>query len=132
MSEFDVHESACADDMIVHMGEIEGVELVTVAGEVKRDAVVGSLRTEAIETIVGGSEQTLHRDICQVQVRCQPGEIGTRQRIYIHKYFDGDDSQRDRQSFHVLRLIGVTDSWTTFEAARDSLAKWQRRGVERK
>ncbi len=132
MSEFDIHESAHAGDMIVHMGDSGGVEIFTASGAQGFDAIIGSVRTEPVDVPIGGSEQVVYRDLCNVSVKCKPGTIGARQKIIIKKLLEGDDSQRDRQAFYVARIISVTDAWTSFEAQRDSLAKIQRRGIERK
>lgn len=130
MSEFDVLEAAYADDMLVHMGEPEGVELATVGTPKKFPAIVGKLRTEAIIIPTGESERTVHRDVCQVMVNCQPGTIGVKTRLFVLKHTSSDASERDRHSFTVQQIDSVTDAWTTVQVWRESLAKVQRRGLE--
>lgn len=131
MSAFDVHESACADDLIVHMGEREGVEIATASGPVTYPAIVGRLRLEEHVSIVAHTEQFSQREVCRVSVKCPPGALGMNQRIVVEKFTAGDGSQRNQQAFHVRAVEAVSENWTTVEVARDYLAKWQSRGVER-
>lgn len=127
MSEFDVLEAAYAPELAVHLGDEQGVEL----GGIKYTAIIGRLRVEQVELVIGSQEEISFRDVCQVSVQCPAGTISIDQQMIVEKYTTGDASLRHTQAFSVRSILSVTGAWTTAEAWRESLVKRQRSGTER-
>ena len=123
------------DDMMAAGGvgllmQVHGQAAAIEIGTDKFDGIVCSPRTEEVPTIQGGLERWVHRDICRVSIRCEPGTVDQKTRLKIIRYTKGDASTHAGQLFHVRQINSVTDQWTTVEAWRDSLAKVQRAGTE--
>lgn len=124
MSQFDDLAAEQADVLVEYLGEREGVVL---ADGKKFDAVVGTIQTEDEQVVVGTSERTSQRDVCQIVVSCPPGTLTVKSKIIILKHAaDGDDAQ----AFYVRSLDRETEAMTTATCWRERLAKVQRRGLE--
>jgi hypothetical protein len=131
VSEFDVHAAAFADDLIVHGGDEEAVELRLADGPQKFAARVGELRIESVVEINGSLEEESYRDTCRIMVHCPPDTIHLKTQLLVLPYLrPASEASLDSQVFYVRSIDGSSLTWTTVTVWRDSLAKRQRRGVE--
>jgi hypothetical protein len=130
VSTFDVLERVYADDLVLYGGDPGAVVIMTAATPKPLAAIVGRLRTEEVPVVMGSTEKWVHREVCQVSVRCEPGEVGQKTRMKIARYTTGDASSHDSQLFYVRTVTSITDAWTTVEAWRELASKQQMRGTE--
>lgn len=95
--------------------------------------IVGALRAENRDTLVGGQRKTELYESCQLTVDTaiyQSDQLGIRTKIVLPQYTTGDASNRDQQAFVVRSIDSVTGSLVTVTVERKQLARLARRGNE--
>lgn len=131
MSDFDELAAESMETFMESMGDVDAVEIVTVAGKKKFPAIVSDIVVEPVEETTGSLSQWIERDVCRASIQCPLDAISVNKRVIVYKHTTGDASTHNQQSFNVRsidRIIGTNIDVTLW---RESLTKVTARGIER-